>query len=139
MASATRRSIEHAIERLDAQRRRYALAVDTAPSERARDRHRRNVARLDEELAAHRDALHAMVSAPDVAIVPAPARPTTPGSVGPPALVATGVAMLSGHYARFELEDALGLDRGALARLVAIAFVAGFLLVAFGMMLAAGR
>jgi hypothetical protein len=127
MDSATRRELEDAIARLDAQRRRYELAVDGAPSDRARDRHRRNVARLDEEIAAYTEALGALGST-------AAASPASPSAI---TLETSGAAaLLSGPWARFDLDGELPLDRRLVTRLVVLAFAVGFVCVAFGFLLA---
>jgi hypothetical protein len=126
MPSETRRSLERAIHQLAAQRRRYALALGAAPTDRARVRHRRTVERLDDEIAAHEEALAAMRSTPDMAIHP-PREDK---------LLEQANTLVSGSFARGEIDDALRLDRGVVLRVIAVAFAVGFLVVALVMALA---
>ena len=137
MPSETRRSLEHAIEQLAAQRRRYALALGAAPTDRARVRHLRNVERLDDEIAAHEEALAAMVSSPDMAVDKVRENVATypPREDG---LLERANAWVSGSFARGEIDAALKLDRGVVARVIAVAFAVGFLVVALVMALSPG-
>lgn len=126
MPSETRRSLEQSIHQLAAQRRRYALALGAAPTDRARVRHLRTVERLDDEIAAHEEALAAMRSTPDMATHP----PREDN------LLEQANTLVSGSFARGEIDDALRLDRGMVMRVIAVAFAVGFLVVALVMALA---
>jgi hypothetical protein len=126
MPSETRRSLERAIEQLAAQRRRYALALGAAPTDRARERHLRTVARLDEEIEAHVDARAAIASSADVVIATPPHED---------ALLEQANTLVSGSYARGEVDEALGTPRATIARVITVAFAVGFLVVALAMAL----
>lgn len=137
MPSETRRSLQRAIEALAAQRRRYALALGAAPTDRARVRHLRTVERLDDEIAAHEEALAAMVSSPDVAIDPPHGAVETKATTPPreDVLLEQAHALVSGTYGRDEIDLALRLDRGVVARVMMVSFAVGFLVVALAMAL----
>ncbi len=65
MAPLARQVMLSDLERLRAQRDRYALALQSSEDERAIDRHARTIARLDEEILATEQALGALaVEAP---------------------------------------------------------------------------
>lgn len=60
MAPLARQVMMSDLERLRAQRDRYALALQSSTDERAIDRHARTIARLDEEILATEQALGAL-------------------------------------------------------------------------------
>jgi hypothetical protein len=71
MAPLAQQTMQADLERLRAQRDRYALALQSSEDERAIDRHARTIARLDEEILATEQALCALsIEAPRPALDP---------------------------------------------------------------------
>jgi hypothetical protein len=110
MSTATQQWIEVDLSRLEQQKQRYELALRSAPTPAARERHMRNVARLEEEIAGRREALQAV----------APARP----------LIDAPVVDVTGRFAALIDRDPVLQTRRTVAIAIGIAFVVGFLAVA---------
>jgi hypothetical protein len=68
VAPLAQQTIQADLERLRAQRDRYALALQSSEDERACDRHARTISRLDDEIAALEQALGTL-SSPDWPVV----------------------------------------------------------------------
>lgn len=60
MNRSTKQQLKADMERLSAQRERYALAAAAADNERARERHTRTLARLEEEILGLQEAIDAL-------------------------------------------------------------------------------
>lgn len=131
MSSATQKWMHGSVEQLLAQRERYALAVRSAKTNDARDRHLRTVARLDDEIEGMSEALYSLSRTEDddaeAKRVEAPLlrRPTL--LEGPAADV-----VLTGPYARLD-DGSHASDWRALSAWVGVAFVAGFAAIALWM------
>ena len=111
MSTATQDWIEGDLSKLEQQRHLLALAARSATSPAARERHLRNVARLEEEIAGRREALQA--------VAPPPPRIEDPVMVD-----------VTGRYAALIDRDPAAHTLRAVAIAIGIAFVLGFIAVA---------
>ncbi len=124
MSSATQKWMHGSVEQLLAQRERYALAVRSAKTNDARDRHLRTVARLDDEIEGMSEALYSLSRTEDD---DAGVGQSKSAALRRPALLERPVAdvVLTGPYARLD-GTSHASDWRALSLWVGIAFVAGF-------------
>ncbi len=112
MSTATQEWIETDLDRLEQQKQRYELALRSATSPAARERHRRNVARLEEEIAGRREALRAVAPPPTTIEIDAP------------------LVDVTGRFAKLiDRDPALQLRR-TIAIAIGVAFLVGFVIVA---------
>ena len=112
MSTATQEWIEGDLDRLEQQKQRYELALRSATTNAARERHRRNVERLEEEIAGRREAL--------LAVTPSPASM----EIEPPLVDVTG------RFAAIIDRDPVLHMRRTVAIAIGVAFLLGFIIVA---------
>lgn len=124
MSTATQKWMHGSVEQLLAQRERYALAVRSAKTNDARDRHLRTVARLDDEIEGMSEALVSLSRSSD-------APPPTAPELRRPSLLESPAAdvVLTGPYARLDHGSAAS-DWRAFSLWVGVAFVVGFAAIA---------
>jgi hypothetical protein len=110
MSTATQEFIRGDLTRLEQQKQRYELALRSATTPAARERHLRNVARLEDEIEGRREALQAVAA-------------------GPPRLEAPMVDV-TGRYAALIDRDPAVQARRTMVIAIGIAFLLGFIAVA---------
>ena len=135
MSTATQRLIEGDLNTLEKQKQSYELALKSARTPAARERHLRNVARLDEEIAGREEALRAVTPPHGTPLPPKLEQAPPPGTPsfasGRPSFPSVDV---TGPYAAL-LDDPAARTRRTLMLAVALAFGLGFIAVAAMMVL----
>jgi hypothetical protein len=127
MSTATQRLIEGDLSTLQKQKQGYELALKSAQTPATRERHLRNVARLDEEIAGRLEALRA--------VTPPHGTPAPTIEPGPtPRATSLATVDVTGPFAAL-LDDPGARTRRIAMLAVAVAFGVGFAAVAAAMVL----